>query len=888
MDLDRIADLPAGARFYRCAFQVNTYDYVVRHSKPTPFTDEASYNDALIAAFKVNQIEVIGLADHFRIKSAANLIAAAKAAGIAVFPGFEAVTREGVHFLCLFDPSVSLDAVQAKVHACGVHDETAASPLGDLSAHELLDKAPTWGAQVIAAHVAATGGIFKALQGQARSAVWRHEGLRACSLPGPIADAPDEIRPIIENKNPDYQREHPVAVLNCQDVCGPNDLATRGTWCFVKMSQPSIEGLRQAFLDPGSRIRLTSDPEPQQHIEFLGMWWQTEGFLRGARVRFNENLNVLIGGRGAGKSTIIESLRYVLGVEPIGAEAKRIHDGIVRDVLCSGTKVSLLVQSYHPDRRLFLIERTVHNPPRVIDESGNVLAARPLDVVRGAAVFGQNELAEVARSPERLTALLGRFVPTDAEHETQSKALCEALSRNRRAIIEWEEKIRGFRENLAALPGLRETARRYSDAGVESKLKEQAQIVKAEAVVSAASQALQPFTDVADSLAGLMPIPVEFVADEALQGLPALDALQSLRGALATFQSGAGAALISLREAIKAAEANISTVAGRVADEKTAAQSAYDNTLRELQREHIDGEEFMRLQRDLARLVPIEGQLDAAERTLKELQQARRNDLVKWEDAKRERYQRLERAAKKVSRELPNRLRVMVAFGRNREPLISLLKQELSGRLSETVDALSGDKDLSVAALAEACRAGSGDLVVDFGLPTAQAERIAKGGNKLAMLIEELELPHVTEVELNVGPENAPPEWRKLNRLSTGQKATALLYLLLLDADAPLVLDQPEDNLDNRFISEGVVPKIRGEKRRRQFVFSTHNANIPVLGDAEQIIAIRAVGESGDGHADLSSDHMGAIDRPKVAALVEEILEGGKEAFQKRRMKYGF
>jgi hypothetical protein len=286
MDLDRIADLPAGARFYRCAFQVNTYDYVVRHSKLTPFTDEASYNDALIAAFKINQIEVIGLADHFRIKSAANLIAAAKAAGIAVFPGFEAVTREGVHFLCLFDPSVSLDAVQAKVHACGVHDETAASPLGDLSAHELLDKAPTWGAQVIAAHVAATGGIFKALQGQARSAVWRHEGLRACSLPGPIADAPDEIRPIIENKNPDYQREHPVAVLNCQDVCGPNDLVTRGTWCFVKMSQPSIEGLRQAFLDPGSRIRLTSDPEPQQHIEFLGMWWQTEGFLRGARVRF--------------------------------------------------------------------------------------------------------------------------------------------------------------------------------------------------------------------------------------------------------------------------------------------------------------------------------------------------------------------------------------------------------------------------------------------------------------------------------------------------------------------------------------------------------------------------------------------------------------------------
>lgn len=888
MDLDRIADLPTGARFYRCALQVNTFDYLVRHSKPTSFEDEASYNSALIRSLKDNQIEVIGLADHFRIKSASNLIVAAKAAGIAVFPGFEVVTREGVHFLCLFDPSVSLDVVQAKIHACGIHDETVPSPLGDLSAHDLLDRAPTWDAQVIAAHVAATGGIFKALQGQARSLVWRHEGLRACSLPGPIADAPGEIRAILENKNADYRREHQVAVVNCQDVCGPDDLATRGTWCFIKMSQPTIEGLRQAFLDPGSRIRLTSDPEPQQHIEFLGMWWQTEGFLRGARVRFNENLNVLIGGRGAGKSTIIESLRYVLGVEPIGVEAKRIHDGLVRDVLCSGTKVSLLVQSYHPDRRLFLIERTVHNPPRVIDEAGKVLAAGPLDVVPGAVVFGQNELAEVARSPERLTALLSRFVPIDANHESQTKLLVEALSRNRRDVLDWEERIRGYRENLASLPGLRETARRYSDAGVEDKLREQARIVMAEAVVSTASLALQPFAGVADSLAGLVPIPAEFAADEALKGLPALDALQSLREALAALQGRAEGALTSLRDAIRAAEARITMVADQVAEEKAAAQSAYDATLRELQREHIDGEEFMRLQRDLARLVPIEGQLDTAERTLKDLQQARRDDLLKWEDAKRERYQRLERAARKVSRELPNRLRVTVAFGRNREPLVALLKQELTGRLSETVDVLSGDGELSVASLAEACRAGSGHLVMDYGIPSAQADRLAKGGSNLAMLIEELELPHVTEVELNVGPENAPPEWRKLSRLSTGQKATALLYLLLLDADAPLVLDQPEDNLDNRFISEGVVPKIRSEKRRRQFIFSTHNANIPVLGDAEQIIAVRAVGESGDGHADLSSDHMGAIDKPMVASLVEEVLEGGKEAFQKRRMKYGF
>jgi hypothetical protein len=92
----------------------------------------------------------------------------------------------------------------------------------------------------------------------------------------------------------------------------------------------------------------------------------------------------------------------------------------------------------------------------------------------------------------------------------------------------------------------------------------------------------------------------------------------------------------------------------------------------------------------------------------------------------------------------------------------------------------------------------------------------------------------------------------------------------------------------NRFISEGVVPKIRSEKRRRQFTFSTHNANIPVLGDAELILAMRAVGEAGDGHAEVPPEHMGAIDKETVAGLVEEILEGGREAFQTRHLKYGF
>ena len=115
-----------------------------------------------------------------------------------------------------------------------------------------------------------------------------------------------------------------------------------------------------------------------------------------------------------------------------------------------------------------------------------------------------------------------------------------------------------------------------------------------------------------------------------------------------------------------------------------------------------------------------------------------------------------------------------------------------------------------------------------------------------------------------------------------------MLLLLLLESKAPLIVDQPEDDLDNRFITEGIVPRIREEKRCRQFVLSTHNANIPVLGDAELIVGLSPTGEAQGGSARIAPDQVGAIDTAPVRKLVEELLEGGEDAFERRRRKYGF
>lgn len=119
-------------------------------------------------------------------------------------------------------------------------------------------------------------------------------------------------------------------------------------------------------------------------------------------------------------------------------------------------------------------------------------------------------------------------------------------------------------------------------------------------------------------------------------------------------------------------------------------------------------------------------------------------------------------------------------------------------------------------------------------------------------------------------------------------KATAVLLLLLASQDGPLVIDQPEDDLDNFFISDSVVPEIRGAKRRRQFVFATHNADLPVLGDAELIVGLSAQGEASGGRGTVPTNTMGSIDSLEVKSLVGEVLEGGKVAFLQGREKYGY
>jgi DNA repair ATPase RecN/vacuolar-type H+-ATPase subunit F/Vma7 len=859
----------------------------MRHNKPTYAKSEDEYNRLVIDACKTNGIEVIAVTDHYRVKTSETLRKLAQESVLFVFPGFEAVTKEGVHLLCLFSPDAPLAKLERYLGDCGVHDESTASPTGKYDVTELLEEAKRWGAVCIAAHVAGQGGLLRELDGQARINAWRHTHLLACSLPGPVKDAPEGLRPILQNKDAQHHRERPIAVLNANDVSKPEDLANTSASCWIKMSEISIDGLRQAFIDPASRIRLAKDPVPEGHAEFVAIAWQS-GFLDGSAIHFNENLNVLIGGRGTGKSTVVESVRYVLGLEPLGEEARKAHEGIIRQVLRSGTKVSLLVRSHRPAKREYLIERTIPNPPVVRDSTGKVITLAPADIAPQAEVYGQHEISELTKSPEKLTRLLERFVDRDPNISQRKGDLTRTLERSRVRILEVKKELRQIDERLASLPALVETLKRFQEAGLEEKLKEQSLLVREERILRTTGERVTPFREILEQLRRAVPIDRAFLSVRALEELPGKDILTEADGVLDQLDRDMKAAIHQIAKALEEADKGLGTVRQRWEARKKDVQVAYEKILRELQKSKVDGEEFIRLRHQIEELRPLKERQGMLQRELKELEDQHRNFLAEWEDLKTSEYQQLDRAAKKVNKALADRVRVQVTAAGNREPLYQLLREHVGGRLSEAVDALKKRDSLSLKEFADACRAGRDTLAQKFAVPPTQAERLAQAPPGTFMEMEELDLPPTTRIELNVAGEGQPTTWQALDDLSTGQKATAVLLLLLLESEAPLVVDQPEDDLDNRFITEGVVPKMREEKRRRQFLFATHNANIPVLGDAELILGLRAAGEADEGKAEVPAEHMGSIDARPVRELVEEVLEGGKEAFETRRLKYGF
>jgi len=900
------------ARFWRCALQVNPvgYDSVYRGGKHG--MSEADYNQALLAKCQELEIKIVGLVDHGsvdRVDALRNILAPH---GIVVFPGFEIASTEKIHMICLFPEDTTKDQLNRYLGRLQLTDPEEKVRPSRFGCIQLAETIKELGGFWYAAHATQASGILF----QRSVHTWQRSDLvKAAQIPGSMDDLPQEYKNIVLNANPNWKRERPVAVINAKDVAKPSDLDDASASCWIKMTKPTFDAFKVAFLDPESRIRLNSQ-KPEAMAGAIVSMTISGGYLDGVEIAFSRHLNTVIGGRGTGKSTLLECLRYVLDIPPKSRQAQKLHLEIIKENLgkASGRIEMEIVSSSQHGKRYRVSRRYGEMPivrEVVSDGSGNVSTLQPRDLLPGIDIYGQNEIYELAQDEQSRVQLLDRFLPNDGDYAQHNTTLKKRLQENQQKLVKTLGEVDDLKAQMARLPKLVEQLQGFQALGIQEKLAKTPLFTRERQIVERIREEIRHSRDGVASLRDNLP-DLTFISDKALEGLPNAALLSPARTVLDKLHQSFERHLAELTAELANGEQQLAVRLALWEQSIAQGEAELEKALRSLpatagKRGQEVGTAYQRLLQDIERIKPLEARVANHDRLLESQRQERRNLLAELSDLRNQRTKDLQSAARKLNRRLEGKLKVEVVPEADRTPLKTFLLDSnlesvgekrwriwqerygggILGLESEGEKRLSwiDERDaISPSALAQAIRTGTGVLQTDWRLTPLVADAMTTLSESRLMELEALELDHRIDIFLNVSHGQMEAVFRPLDKLSTGQQCTAILHMLLLENVDPLIMDQPEDNLDNAFIVERIVHELRAAKTSRQFLFATHNANIPVFGDAEWIGVFTAM----ENHGSLTFDAQGSIDVPVIRDQVANILEGGRDAFIQRKEKYEF
>jgi DNA repair ATPase RecN len=878
------------AQFWKCALQVNPAGYIAYRGQSHGMTED-EYNNALVNAAIENNIKIIGLANHGSVVGLDAIRTAMNQQGIIVFPGFEISSTEKAHFVCLFSEETTTEQLNRYLGNLGLTNPEDGIWPSNHSGNDIIKEVDDLGGFVYAAHCTDDSGILN----KKLVHIWQNSKLKAVQIPGPLDDLKNEeenkYRIIISNKDPAYTRDLPIGIINAKDVAKPNDLSNPKTSCLIKMTKPSFDSFKLAFQDAESRVRLNSDVQ-EKYYSCLENLKITGGYLDGVEIGFSEHLNTVIGGRGTGKSTLIESLRYVLGLKPISKNAQKQHEDIISEnVGKAKARIELKVRSSKMNGKRFTIARRYGENTSIFDEEGNSSSFLPSDILPKIEIYGQNEILDIAQDKSSWRQLLSRFLESSQQNDDENIQLAlKKLADNRQKLVEAQEKIAAIEDEVSRLPKLEEQVGIFKTLGLEDKLEIVPLLETEKQLLRRGLEEEIPnlesaFNSVSDSLPD-----TTFLSDITLDKLPHADILRKLKKELDGLHDSAKVLLIEWNKKYSNVQKEIEKIAQELNSCIKGEEDKLEDVFKSLSASEGKtgkqiGIEYQGLLKEIERIRPKKTAIENHKKLVVELQKQRQAILDELSKIRTNRSSQFSRSLKKLNKRLEDKLHMEVVPEADRQPIINyLLGCNLAGIGEGRLTWIKDAKDFSPVKLAQVIRDGTtSQHKPDWGITDAMANALVRLSADQVFQLEELELPDLINIELNTAHEGGK-NFKPLDKLSSGQKCTAILHLLLLENVDPLIMDQPEDNLDNAFIADRIVVELRHAKIGRQFLFATHNANIPVFGDAEWI----GVFEASDNQAQMPPESQGAIDITKVRDKAAVILEGGKAAFNQRKAKYGF
>ena len=609
----------------------------------------------------------------------------------------------------------------------------------------------------------------------------------------------------------------------------------------------------------------------------------TGGFLSGFNFDFSDNLNCIIGARGAGKTTVLEFIRYAMDVFPLNTFAQKKLLSIVESNL-EGGRIEVTVDA--ADGQTYIISRKRGEAPQVFYSNHEPTGMTYTPNLFPVDIFSQNEIEGIASQSSYQMALLESFSQGEITVlNSKINKLRMELKSNDAKLRPLQSRERELSEELNTMSSVKRKLDELSmvaDANDCALNKEHHLKDLRKRELSYVESVEMLYTD-AESRINLLSKQV--FGRLGMYDLSELDDSSNNDIVMRIHDD-----IVELNEALNAS----------LADFMNAHREKYDK-LRELKTELAKRHQAQELkylelveksredqQRAAARREVADEylRLKAADDEKKEIR-TKINEIIKErrmlkEDLKNsiaERFQIRAGIADRINRELRPKIRVTVSQCSNKDAYRELVEKALKGSpmyykkvtgnivsclLPETLVRIILDSNMT-------------RLIEDVKLNPEQAKNVItmlKNPDFLAEL-EIIDLPDGVKIELN-----DHGTYKQTETLSTGQKCNAILPILLLDSERPLMIDQPEDNLDNEFVHNIIVESVKDVKTRRQLIFVTHNPNIPVLCDSEQMLVMESDGTSG--HVRNS----GNVDECKLDII--NILEGGEVAFKERQKRYAF
>ena len=711
---------------------------------------------------------------------------------------------------------------------------------------------------LICAHVEANNGLWGGLSGGRITEIGKSEQFRERCVAFQKVLTHDK-RTQVKSWLADW---YPAEVEGC-DCKSIADIG-KGKQTYLKVGAFTFEAVKFALLDYPNRVTTS---KPKQENSFIKSVSFEGDKLDGKTIDFSAELNTFIGIRGSGKSTILEAARYTLDI-PFGKNAadKEYKENSIRNGLGSGGKITLVAMDRHGQE--YEVRRIVGEQPDVyvggrLQPGINIRET----VLHKPIYFGQKDLSNTGEG---------------FENDLVEKLVGDRLIDIRHSITEQRQTVVELTQRLQKLSDVGEKQKEYEakkqDAeyrlkifkqhGVEEKLQKQVDFEQDGRTVKDLNDFVTGYIQELDDF--LARYSDEFVSrgrytskqnqtfftelfaifDRIAKGFAELKKTSAQAKAAATELKNKGKQFDALRNTLKEEFADVARKLSE--DLKSSGATA------------LKPDEFLRLRKVIANATQILKALTKEKEQQLTLQTQLSSALTVLNDLWHQEFRLIKQELDKINAQ-ETALQIDVIYKGDKDAFLGYMKDIFRG---------SKIRETTLRELVNAFADGAGvyrELDKAKGLVGGSAGVFDEYLQENLGALLTWQVPNAFAIKYH---------GKQLKNHSLGQRASALILFVLSQRENDvIIIDQPEDDLDNQTIYEDVIKLVRKLKPKTQFIFATHNPNIPVLGDAEQIIACEYTEDS-------IQPTVGSIDAPALQEAIVSIMEGGSEAFQRRKEIY--